>query len=105
MRILLASIVVAATAACSLFDKTESPGGVDGGVGQACDTLADCDHGLVCAADVCTVEGSLGVGSMCSASRDCSTGLFCALNGICAPAGGGDVGAACASGSDCKKGL
>ncbi|MEZ4400257.1 MAG: hypothetical protein R3B06_09575 [Kofleriaceae bacterium] len=85
-------------------DDTSS-GGPDGGTGSACATAADCAAGLVCAADVCIVPGSVGIGASCSANRDCATGLQCAGNGVCAPAGGGIEGTPCASGADCRSEL
>ena len=98
------ALAAALLGGCSLLggDDGDDDDGPDGGTGAVCERAADCAPGLVCAADVCIVAGTVGVGGECSASRDCATGLQCALNGICAPAGGGGVGAACVSGADCQ---
>ena len=105
MRFIVATVLAVTTSGCFLFASDDEPAGPDGGVGEGCIAATDCGPGLVCAADVCILAGTVGIGGSCSASRDCATGLQCALNGVCAPAGGGGIGTACASGADCQSTL
>ena len=77
----------------------------NGGVGDPCESLADCRPGLACVEGSCQPAGDLGQGAPCELSASCSEGLYCGPLRTCDPAGNVGENGACQTTADCQKGL
>jgi len=65
--------------------------------GDACTDDYQCQQGLLCANEVCTIPGTLN--APCSATQPCLHSLMCSSAGQCATPG--TIGASCSSDADC----
>ena len=104
MRPTCIALILVLASACSdgkAPPRRESP---QRGVGDECNSPAECRDGLTCVDRTCAARGGTADGGRCDFTGDCSDALYCGPEATCIGAGTTPEGGPCGTTAECVAG-